>query len=68
MPIEARIGKVLSARNLADLEQAISLIQTVIERAKKKQAEPEKKPEPEREAAAGPVGFGAIAREWDQVH
>ena len=47
MPIEQRIGKVLSARNLADLEQAISLIQTVIERAKKEEKQ-EAEPEPER--------------------
>jgi hypothetical protein len=64
MPIEQRIGKVLSARNLADLQQAISLIETVIERAKKedKTAETEAEPEPERT-----VELDGVAKEWAET-
>lgn len=37
---QARIGAVLSSRNRTDLEQAVTLIQTVIERASKPEPEP----------------------------
>jgi hypothetical protein len=59
--IEARIGAVLSARNLADLEQAVSLIKTVIERAKKED-KAEEQPEPERSDTV--VDVTGAAREW----
>jgi hypothetical protein len=73
--IDKRIGAVLSARNLADLEQAISLIQTVIERAKKQEDKAEDKPEPERLAHVvmdgeekdvpyTTIDLTGVAREW----
>jgi hypothetical protein len=46
--VETRIGKVLSARNLADLQQAITLINGVIDRAGKEEKTAEETPEPER--------------------
>ena len=53
MPIpEIRAGQVLSARNRGDLEQAMSLIQGVIDRAKKEEPEEPKDQEPERSASA----------------
>lgn len=46
---DKRYGVVMSKRNLDDLEQAITLIQGVIARAKKEEEQqPDEKPEPER--------------------
>lgn len=39
---QERVGAVLNARNRDDLEQAVSLIQGVLERAKKEEAEPDR--------------------------
>lgn len=56
-----RIGAVLSTRNRADLEQAITLIQTVIERATK--PEPESSPAADTERTAE-----AIQSLWLRMH
>lgn len=56
MPIpEIRAGQVLSARNRGDLEQAMTLIRGVLDRAKTEKAEDEepKDQEPERSVNAG---------------
>lgn len=56
-----RVGAVLSSRNRTDLEQAITLIQSVIERATK-EAEPQPEPEPQRETPAPEPNYDQILR------
>lgn len=61
--MDTRIGKVLSARNLADLRNAISLIQTVIERAETegKTDEAGKKQDEDEERV---VKLDGVTAEW----
>jgi HK97 family phage prohead protease len=49
---DTRAGQVLSSRNRGDLEQAITLIQSVLDRAKTEKAAEDKDQEPERAAGA----------------